>query len=90
MTCDFQQFGVLTSVDSDESVQLLSLETPNGVQSVALKSNNTQAASKGSDQTATTLLEISSHGVRSVVQYMSETLESVDYCHQQLGPAVES
>ena len=36
MTCDFQQCGILTSVDSDEPVQpLLSLETPNGDQSVA-------------------------------------------------------
>ena len=33
---DFQQLDILTSVDSDEPVQLLlSLETPNGVQSVA-------------------------------------------------------
>ena len=32
-TCNFQQCGILTSVDSDEHVQpLLSLETPNGVQ----------------------------------------------------------
>ena len=36
MTFDFQQFGILTSVDSDEPVQTpLSLETPNDVQSVA-------------------------------------------------------
>ena len=36
MTCDFQQCGILTSVDSDEPVQLLlGLETSNGVQSVA-------------------------------------------------------
>ena len=35
MTCDYQQCGILTSVDSDEPVQPpLSLETPNGVQSV--------------------------------------------------------
>ena len=27
--------GILTCVDSDEPLQLLSLETPNGVQSVA-------------------------------------------------------
>ena len=34
--CYFQQFDILTSVDSDEPVQPpLSLETPNGVQSVA-------------------------------------------------------
>ena len=33
--CDFQQCGILTSVDSDEpSSLLLSLETPNNVQSV--------------------------------------------------------
>ena len=32
MTCDFQQFGISTSVDLDE---LLSLETPYDVQSVA-------------------------------------------------------
>ena len=36
MACDFQQCGILTSVDSDEPVQPpLSLETPNNVQSVA-------------------------------------------------------
>ena len=36
MTCDFQQCGILTSVDSDEPAQcLLSLETPKDVQSVA-------------------------------------------------------
>ena len=36
MTCDFQQCGILTSVDSGEHVQppFLSLETPN-VYSVA-------------------------------------------------------
>ena len=31
-TCDFQQCGILTSVDSDEPVYL---QTPNGIQSVA-------------------------------------------------------
>ena len=37
MICDFQQCGILTSVDSDEHVQppVISLETPNDVQSVA-------------------------------------------------------
>ena len=36
VTCDFQQFDILISVDLDEPVQSpLSLETPNGVQSVA-------------------------------------------------------
>ena len=36
MTCDFQQCGILTSVDSDEPVQpLLSFEILNDVQSVA-------------------------------------------------------
>ena len=36
MTCHFQQFGILTSVDSDEPVQPpLSVETLNYVQSVA-------------------------------------------------------
>ena len=36
MTRDFQQYGILTSVDSDEPEQpLLNLETPNYVQSVA-------------------------------------------------------
>ena len=36
MTCDFQQSGILTSVDSDEPVsRLLSLETSNDVQLVA-------------------------------------------------------
>ena len=35
MACDFQQCGILTSVDSNESLEPpLSLETPNGVQSV--------------------------------------------------------
>ena len=35
-TCDFQQFGILTSVDSDEPVKTsLSLETANDVQLVA-------------------------------------------------------
>ena len=34
--CEFQQCGIITSVDSDEPMQpLLSLETPNDVQSVA-------------------------------------------------------
>ena len=37
VTCDFQQCGILTTVDSDESVQppTLGLEIPNGFQSVA-------------------------------------------------------
>ena len=36
MISKFQQYGILTSVDSDEPGQLLlSLETPNDVQSVA-------------------------------------------------------
>ena len=36
VTRDFQQCAILTSVDSGEPEQpLLSLETPNGVQSVA-------------------------------------------------------
>ena len=37
MTCDFKQCGILTSLDSDEPVHppFLSLQTPNGVQSVA-------------------------------------------------------
>ena len=35
-TCDFQQCGILTSVDSEEPCSLLlNLETPNDVQSVA-------------------------------------------------------
>ena len=35
MTCDFQQCGILTSVDSDEQVQPpFSLETQNDVKSV--------------------------------------------------------
>ena len=34
--CDFQQYGILTSVDSDELAQSpLGLETPNHVRSVA-------------------------------------------------------
>ena len=36
VTCDLQQCGIFTGVDSDEPVQpLLSLETPNVVRSVA-------------------------------------------------------
>ena len=36
MTCDFQQCGSLTSVDSDEPVQPpLSLEAPKDIQSIA-------------------------------------------------------
>ena len=36
VSCDFQQRGILTSVDSDEPCSLLlSLETQNDVQSVA-------------------------------------------------------
>ena len=36
MTCDFQQCGILTSVDSDEPVQpRFKLKTPNAIQSVA-------------------------------------------------------
>ena len=43
VTCDFQQCGILTSVDSDEPVQPpLSLEAPNGVQSIAKQSQNIQ------------------------------------------------
>ena len=52
-TCDFQQCGILTNVDSDEPLQPpLSLETSNYVQSVAKHSYNIQVTSKGSDQTA--------------------------------------
>ena len=36
VTCDFQQCGILTSVDSDKPVQPpFKLRTPNDVQSVA-------------------------------------------------------
>ena len=53
VTCAFQQLGILTSVDSDEPVQPpFKLRSPNDVQSVASHSLNTQATSKGSDQTA--------------------------------------
>ena len=49
----FPKFDILTSVGSDEPLQPpLSLETPNGVQSVVSHSWNIQATSKGSDQTA--------------------------------------
>ena len=52
MTCDFQQCGILTSVDSDKPVKPpLSLETPNDARSAAQHSWNIQATSKGSDQT---------------------------------------
>ena len=53
MTCDFQQCGILTSIDSDEPVRhLLSQETPNDDRPVALESYNIQATSQGPDQTA--------------------------------------
>ena len=46
MTGDFQQCGILTSVDSDEPMSLLlSLVAPNDVQSVAEHSKNMQATS---------------------------------------------
>ena len=58
---------------------LLSLETPNAVQSVALESQNSQATNKGSDQTGhiseallvahTTLLEISRRGSINFKQF---------------------
>ena len=52
-THDFQQCGILTSVDSDKPGQpFLSLETPYAVQPVAEHSSNIQEASKGSDQSA--------------------------------------
>ena len=52
MTCDFQQCGILTSVDSDEPVKPpFKLKTPNDVQSVAKQSYNIEATSKGSDPT---------------------------------------
>ena len=36
MACGFKQYGILTCVDSDQTVQLfLSLDTPNDVQPVA-------------------------------------------------------
>ena len=39
MTCDFQQCGILTSVDTDQPVQPpFSLETPNAVPSEAQQS----------------------------------------------------
>ena len=46
---DLKQCGILTNVDSDE---LVHLETPNGVRSVAIESWNIQATGKGFDQTA--------------------------------------
>ena len=53
MTCNFQQCGILTSVDSNEPVwPAFSLETPNDVQSVAKQSYNIQATGKGSEMTA--------------------------------------
>ena len=53
MTCDLQQCGILTSVDSDEPVQPhFKLRNPNDARSVALHSLNIQANSKGSDQPA--------------------------------------
>ena len=52
-TCDFQQCGILTSVDSDYLCSLLlSLKTPNVVRSVAQQSLNVQGTCKGADQTA--------------------------------------
>ena len=53
MSWDFQQCGVLTSVDSGEPVQpFLSFDSPNVVQSVTEHFKNIEATSKGSDQTA--------------------------------------
>ena len=53
MSCEFQQCGILTSVDSDELCSLLlGLATPNDIRSVAQQSYNIQATSKGSDQIA--------------------------------------
>ena len=47
MTCDFQQCGILTSVDSDEPVQPpFKLETPNDVQSGAQHSDQTVCMSQ--------------------------------------------
>ena len=52
MTCDFQQWSILTSVDSHESVRPpFKTRNSNGVQSVALHSEY-QVISKGCDQTA--------------------------------------
>ena len=52
-TCDFQQCGILTSVDSIKPVQPpFKHITTNGVQSVAELSLKAQVTSKGSDQTA--------------------------------------
>ena len=52
-TLDFQLCDILTSVDSEEPVQLiLSLVTPNDVQFVAKHSYKIQATSKGPDQIA--------------------------------------
>ena len=52
--CDFQQCGILTSVDSDERAQppFKLRKTHNNVRSVAEVSLNIQAASKDCDQTA--------------------------------------
>ena len=51
-TCDFQQCGILTSVDSDQPLQpTFKFRTPNDARSVAEHSYNIQATRKGSDQT---------------------------------------
>ena len=53
MTCDFQQCGVFTSVDSGEPVQPpFKLRNSKNVLPVVEQSLNIQAPSKGSDQTA--------------------------------------
>ena len=50
VVCDFQQCGILTSVDTVAASFIISFKTPNDVLSVAQQSLNIQATSKGSDQ----------------------------------------
>ena len=53
VSCDFQQCGILTSVDSDEPVQSpFKLRNSKWCSVSSLSLINIQATSKGSDQTA--------------------------------------
>ena len=52
-TCDFQQFGILTNVDSDEPLQPpVKLRNSKRCSVSSLTIIESQATSKGSDQTA--------------------------------------
>ena len=79
MTCDFQQCDILKSVDVDKPVQpALSLETPNDIQSVALRLAKALISlpvcagwSEPLLAAHTTLLEISCHNSFTVQSNLS-------------------